>query len=340
MDYEIMELGDVELQSGVILPGAFLAYKTYGTLRADKSNAILYPTAFGDTHVQNEWLIGEGKALDPQHYFIIVPNLLGNGLSSSPSNTPSPWDRGNFPQVTIMNNVRLQHRLVTQRFGISKLALVTGWSLVAMQTFQWAASYPDMVERIAPIAGTAKAWPHTYVFLEGVKAPLEADAAWRSGHDRQTAEKALRAVGRVYAGWGFSQAFYREERYQQLGYTSLDAFLSGFWDRNFAGLDPYNLLSMLWTGQHADISANPMYNGDFEQALRSIKARAVVMPASTDLYFTPEDSEYETRRMPNAAFRPIRSIWGHFAGRGLNPEDSQFIDDELKRLLACSVSAS
>ncbi len=100
------------------------------------------------------------------------------------------------------------------------------------------------------------------------------------------------------------------------------------------------MLSMLWTGQHADISANPMYNGDFEQALRSIKARAVVMPASTDLYFTPEDSEYETRRMPNAAFRPIRSIWGHFAGRGLNPEDSQFIDDELKRLLACSVSAS
>lgn len=100
MDYEIFDLGDVTLQSGVTLPSAFLAYKTYGRLNEQKDNVIVYPTAFGDTHVQNEWLIGNGMALDPREYFIIVPNLLGNGLSSSPTNTPPPFDRASFPQVT------------------------------------------------------------------------------------------------------------------------------------------------------------------------------------------------------------------------------------------------
>jgi len=71
MDYEIFNLGDVTLQSGVILPNAFLAYKTYGTLNAQKDNVIVYPTAFGDQHTQNEWLIGRGMALDPQKYFIL-----------------------------------------------------------------------------------------------------------------------------------------------------------------------------------------------------------------------------------------------------------------------------
>lgn len=137
MDYEIFNLGDVLLQSGVTLPNAYLAYQTYGKLNEQKDNVIVYPTAFGDQHVQNEWLIGSGMALDPEKYFIIVPNLLGNGLSSSPSNTPPPFDRANFPQVTIYDNVRFQHQLLTEKFGIEKIALVVGWSMGGIQAFQW-----------------------------------------------------------------------------------------------------------------------------------------------------------------------------------------------------------
>jgi homoserine O-acetyltransferase/O-succinyltransferase len=89
-DYEILELGDVRLCRGKTLRSAKLAYKTYGKLSEDKSNAIVYPTWYSGQHYDNEWLIGEGMALDPSRYFIIVPNMLGNGLSSSPSNTPPP----------------------------------------------------------------------------------------------------------------------------------------------------------------------------------------------------------------------------------------------------------
>jgi homoserine O-acetyltransferase len=93
-DYEIFELADVVLQSGATLRGAKLAYKTFGTLNARKDNIIVYPTWYSGQHTENEWLIGDGMALDPSRYFIIIPNMFGNGLSTSPSNTPPPYDRG------------------------------------------------------------------------------------------------------------------------------------------------------------------------------------------------------------------------------------------------------
>jgi len=324
MEYEILELGDYTLQSGAVLNNAFLAYKTYGTLNAEKNNVILYPTALGDTHRSNEWLIGEGMALDPNKYFIIVPNLLGNGLSSSPSNMEIPSDKNSFPLITIYDNVRIQHHLMMYKLGIKKIALVTGWSLGALQAFEWGAAYPNMVQRIAPFNGTAKTWPHTYAFFEGVKAPLETD-------DTSTS---LRTVGRIYAGWGLSHAFYRNSCYKELGYDSLDEFIAGFWEQNFLALDPCNLLAMIRTGQHADISNNPLYKGDFNQALQSIKAQACIMPGKTDLYFTHDDSMYEADHMPNACIHPIDSIWGHFAGRGIHQPDISFINDALNNLLS------
>ncbi|TCJ01413.1 alpha/beta fold hydrolase [Cytobacillus praedii] len=338
MDYEIFDLGDVTLQSGVTLPNAFLAYKTYGKLNEKKDNVIVYPTAFGDQHVQNEWLIGNGMALDPDKYFIIVPNLLGNGLSSSPSNTPAPFDKANFPQVTIYDNVTFQYRLVTEKFGIQKIALVVGWSMGGIQSFQWGASYPDMVERIAPFCGGAKTWPHTYVVLDGMKAALMAAVGFDSSKLNELTSAEMRAVGRVYAGWGVSQAFYREELYREMGFESLAEFGVGVWEDSFMKMDPHNVLTMLWTGKFADISANPAYNGDFDEALKSIKALACVMPGSTDLFCTADDNEYEAKLIPNAEFNPIKSIWGHFAGRGINSPDNQFIDDSLKRLLAVSTN--
>jgi homoserine O-acetyltransferase len=335
-DYEIFELGDVVLQSGATLRGAKLAHKTFGNLGLNKDNVIVYPTWYSGQHYDNEWLIGEGMALDPAKYFIVIPNMLGNGLSSSPSNTPPPYDKARFPNVTACDNVRLQHRLMTEKFGVARIKLVTGWSMGGLQTFHWAALYPDLVERILPFCGSAKCSRHNFVFLEGVKAALTADDAWQNGWYDKPPTKGLRAMARVYAGWGFSQAFYREELdIKALGYSSLEDFLVAFWEGFFLPKDANNLLAMLWTWQHGDISANEIYRGDLDKALGAIKARAIVMPGRTDLYFPPEDSEYEVSKMPNAELRPMPSIWGHFAGGpGLSPADVKFLDEALKELLA------
>ena len=199
-DHSIFELGDVDLQCGLRLRGARLAYKTYGSLNEGKDNVIVFPTFFASQHSANEPMIGPGMALDPSKYFIIVPNLFGNGLSSSPSNTPAPYDRARFPKVTYYDNIRCQRRLVTEYFGIERIALVCGFSMGAQQAFHWGALFPDMVERIAPWCGSARTSPHNFVFLEGVKAALCADEAWNNGWYDTPPRKGLRAMARFMPG--------------------------------------------------------------------------------------------------------------------------------------------
>jgi len=334
-DYRIYEAGDVALQSGLTYRSARLAYKTYGALDAAKANVILHPTSYGAQHADLEWAIAPGKALDPTRYFIVIVNMFGNGLSSSPSNTPPPFDRGRYPHFTMTDNVRVQQRLLQDVFGVERLKLVYGFSMGAQQAFHWGALFPDRVERIAAICGSAKTSPHNLVFLEGVKAALTADPAWQDGWFAAQPTRGFQAMGRVYAGWGLSQAFYREEAWRRLGYSSLEDFLIGSWEAGFRRRDANDLLAMLWTWAHADISANPRYEGDLGRALGAIAADALIMPCETDLYFTVEDNRREVALMPNAELRPIPSIWGHRAGNpALNPEDARFLDDAVRELLA------
>lgn len=334
-DYQIFEAGDVVLQSGLTYRGARLAYKTFGTLDGAKSNAIVHPTSFGAQHTDLEWAIGEGKALDPTKYFIVIVNKFGNGLSSSPSNTPPPFDRGRYPHFTMTDNVRVQQRLMAEVFGVERVRMVYGFSMGAQQAFHWGALFPDRVEKIMAICGSSKTSPHNFVFLEGVKAALTADEAWRNGWFATQPVRGFQAFGRVYAGWGLSQAFYREEVWRTVGYSSLEDFLVASWEAGFRRRDANDLLAMLWMWQHADISANELYRGDHKKALGAITADAIVMPCETDLYFTVEDNRREVAQMPRAELRPIPSIWGHRAGNPvLSPPDAKFIGDATRELLA------
>ena len=128
-----------------------------------------------------EIFIGEDRPLDPGKYFIILPGQFGNGFSSSPSNTPPPFNGGAFPTVTIGDDVRAQHRLLTEQFGIERLELVLGWSMGAEQTYEWAVRFPDMVKRALPFAGTAKTTAHDYIFVRSHEDALKSDPAWNNG---------------------------------------------------------------------------------------------------------------------------------------------------------------
>ena len=110
-----------------------------------------------------EIFIGEDRPLDPRKYFIILPGQFANGFSSSPSNTPPPFNGGAFPHVTIGDDVVAQHRLITERYGIQRLELVLGWSMGAEQTYEWAVRFPDMVKRALPSSTDASAPRHSIV---------------------------------------------------------------------------------------------------------------------------------------------------------------------------------
>ena len=333
-DYETFELGALEPHKGGVLPRAQIAYRTYGTLSPARDNAILFPTWFSSTHRNNEWLIGPGRALDPARHFIVCPNLFGNGLSSSPSNTPPPNDRARFPLVTVLDNVRAQKRLLDERFGIERLVLVLGRSMGAQTAFQWGAWFPESVGRLLPFSGSAKTTPHNAVFLESVRATLTADAAWKDGEYSSPPDKGIRAVGRLYASWAMSQAFYREGLHFAQGDKTLHEYLEKRWDPNFFRSDANDLLAMLATWQSADLSDNERYKGDWDAALAAIRCPAIVMPCRTDLYFPPEDSAAAVSRMPRAELRVIESVWGHRAGSpNSDPRDIAFIEKAIRDLL-------
>ncbi len=333
-DYKVYNLGEVKLQSGVVLPDTKLAYKTYGELNQEKNNVVVLPTFYTGSHIRNEGFFGPGRAIDPAQHFIVSVNLVGNGFSSSPSNTPPPFDGPRFPDFTLYDNVACQNRLLTEELGVESIALVAGWSMAGCQSYQWAAQFPDMVKAIVPFCASAKTSPHNIVFLEGVQAALQADSHWNGGDYETQPEKGLRAFGRVYAGWAFSQTFYREGLFKTMGFETIEDLLVDWEEDHVQNWDANNLLAKLWSWKNADISRNDTYNGDFHAALGAIKAKAVLIPSTTDLYFPPEDNEIEVMHMPNAELRPFESVWGHCAASpGNEPEFVSFLDRAINEVL-------
>ena len=334
-DFALFDAGNVVLQSGRTFRNMQLAYKTFGSLNADRSNVIVYPTSYSAQHMDTQYMIAPGAALDPDRYFIVIPNLFGNGLSSSPSTTPWPDVGSRYPNVTYFDAVQVQRRMLAELWGVDKVALVYGWSMGAMQAYHWAALFPDAVERIAVVCGSARCSPHNQVFIEGVKHALMADPAYQDGVFTERPVRGLRAMGRVYAGWALSQTFYREELWRELGASSLEDYLVAYWETGFARRDPADLLAQLWTWQHGDISANPLYQGDLPKALAAIRARVLLMPGDQDLYFQVDDNRLEMQHLREGTLQPIPSRWGHRAGNPINqPEDRAFIESRVKALLA------
>ncbi len=320
--------GALALDSGETLRAARMSWKTYGTLSASRDNVVLYPTSYSAQHPDLEWLIGPDGILDPTRWFIVIPDMFGNGLSCSPSNA------SDYPAlVSVADNVRAQRRLLSERFGIDRVACVYGWSMGAMQAYHWGALFPDTVERIVVNCGVSRTSVHNRVFLAGLMAILEA-APEHLGGGRFEAEPraALRAFGRSYAGWALSQDFYRAGLHlSALGAPDLDTFLRTDWEERFGRRAAADLYAQLRTWDSGDISANDLYRGDLLAALRAISANVLLMPGATDLYFRVADNELELPHLRRAELRPIPSIWGHRAGNPVaNPEDARFIRDAVR----------
>lgn len=324
------DLGTFELVSGANLPSAHLAYETHGELNTEGSNCILLPSYYTGTSSSYEPWIGCGRLFDPARWFIVTVNLFGNGVSTSPSRSHPDIAGPAFPEVDIADNVIAQHCLLTQH-GVKRIRLIAGWSMGALQAHEWAARYPGLVDAILPIAGAARCSPHNLVFLEGVKAALLADPAFQQGRYAAPPVRGLRAFGTVYAGWAYSQAFFRDGTYRELGYDSVDSVIQS-WAADHEREDANDLLAALGTWQRADVGK--VQSAGFEGAMGRITARAIVMPGSSDLYFPQADSEREVELLQHEVLRPLVSDLGHIAGRpGIRAQETAQIGAAVRELL-------
>jgi homoserine O-acetyltransferase len=327
----VFSLGDFEVERGGAIADARLVWQSHGTLNQSRDNVIVYPCSYTATHEDLSWLIGPDGVLDPTRWFIVIPDMFSNGLSSSAATTPG------YPAVvTMADNVRAQHRLLTEHFGVTKIAAAYGFSMGAGQSYHWAALYPDMVERAIIVCGSARTSIHNKVFLSGLLRTLEAAPEYQ-GDGRFAAEPAaaLRAFGHIYAGWGLSQDFYRERLYETaLGMPDLATFLKTEWEAGFGELRAANIYAQAITWQEADISANDRFGGDLPAALAAISARVLLMPSATDLYFRVADNEAELAHLRDGELATIPSIWGHRAGspEGI-PADLEFMTSHVRSWL-------
>jgi homoserine O-acetyltransferase/O-succinyltransferase len=327
----VLELGNLEVERGGVITDARLVWQAHGTLNDARDNVIVYPCSYTANHTELPWLIGPDKVLDPTRWFIVIPDMFSNGYSTSAADTPG------YPAVvTMADNVRAQHRLLTEHLGVAKVAASYGFSMGAGQAYHWPALYPDLVERAIVVCGSARTSIHNKVFLSGLLRTLEAAPEYQ-GNGTFSAEPAaaLRAFAHIYAGWGLSQDFYRERLFETaLGEPDLDAFLKHDWEDSFAQHRAANLYAQAVTWSEADISANDLYHGDLAAALSAIKAKVLLMPGTTDLYFRVADNEADLPHLRHGTLAPIPSIWGHRAGwpDGI-PADLEFMTSHVRAWL-------
>lgn len=327
-------------ESGVVLPKARVVYGTYGHLNAAHDNVVLLPSHYMAKFRGYEWLIVDPKhpdhALDPAKLFLVSTELFGNGSSSSPSNTPEPLHGPRFPVTTIRDNVEAVHRLLTEELHVTHLRAIVGFSMGAEQAFQWAVSYPDFADRIVATSGTAKCYGHGVVRLEGEISAIAADSTFNNGDYAAEPAKGLSAFGLVWAGWLFSQEWWRKElwRTEEKPGTTLAQVIDKFRHDFIEGGDANDIILQMRTWERHDVGATAGFGGDVEKALRSIKVPFLYMPSATDLYFPVEDARYEAAFMGHVTLLPIPSLWGHPAGAGASPADERFLNENIGRFLA------
>ena len=217
----IASLGSCRLSEGGTIPSCRVAYRSFGTLNAARSNTILIPTwLLGRS---DDWVpfIGSDGFVDTTQYHVILVDALGDGLSSSPSNTRGAPEA--FARLTVGDMVESQYRLLTEQLGINHLHAVLGFSMGGMQAIEWAVKHPDFVDRIIPIAGASRVgtfdrlmWTAMLNELEdGLRAHAAPDTIWArlahlemlfvqtpvgvNGKDIDSVEREIATNGRAYA---------------------------------------------------------------------------------------------------------------------------------------------
>jgi len=325
-------------EGGIVLPEAKIVYGTYGVLNAAGDNAVLLPSHYMAEMHGYGWLIGPGKALDPAKLFLVTSEMFGNGRSSSPSNTPEPLHGPRFPAMTIRDNVLAVHRLLTEELHVKHLRAVIGFSMGAQQAFQWAVSYPGYMDRIVATSGTAKTYGHGIVRLEGQIAALTADENFKGGDYTAQPEKGIQAFSMVWAGWLFSQEWWRQElwRSTQPKGATFEQVVEHYRTHFIPGADANNLILQMRMWESNDVGKTAGFNGDVEAALKSIKVPVLYMPSATDLYFPVTDAKYEAQFIPKCSLVPIPSLWGHPAGAGASPADGKFLNEKIAAFMAGS----
>jgi homoserine O-acetyltransferase len=269
---QFAEIRGLRTESGQTIESCRVAYRTYGALNGQRSNAILFPTWFTGRSENLDAFIGSGKMLDPARYFIITVDALGNGVSCSPSTGGA-----GFPRLTIGDMVESQYRLLTEALKIPRLHAVLGISMGGMQTFEWITAHPEFIKLAVPIVGSPKLTMADLLLWQAELGAIE--AVQKAGADPRTAMSAVRAMHEfalATPGWIAANRPASE----------FPAALARFEKDAFTGASPIDYAAQLRAMMSHDISRR--FQGRMEAAGAAVRARVLVVAATQDHMVNPQ----------------------------------------------------
>jgi len=277
---QFADLGDFRLENGQTIHDCRIAYRTFGRLNAEKSNAILFPTWFSGTTEDLAQFMGPDQYLDTTKYFVVTVGALGNGFSSSPSNSKRQ-PGASFPRFTVRDMVRSQHQLLTEKLGIGRLHAVMGLSMGGMQTFEWIVAYPEFMDRAIPIIGSPQAAAYDLLLwqtqLNAIEQALEAHP------DRKKARAtAMKLVADIHQLALTTPARFNSEHKRD----ELQGFLAIQEAELIQRSDPYDWASQLRAMISHDVTLP--FGHSMEQAAAAVKAKVLVIVALTDHMVNPQ----------------------------------------------------
>ncbi|MGI9249157.1 MAG: homoserine O-acetyltransferase MetX [Woeseiaceae bacterium] len=311
--------GGLVLENGELLQDVEIAYRTWGDPANGAENAILICHALtGSADVEAWWpnIIGEGKAFDPAHDYVICANILGScyGTTGPVSLKPGTSERyrADFPAISVRDMVELQRRLLDE-LGVEQLELVTGPSLGGMQALEWAISYPDRVRSVVPIGvgGRHSAW--CIGVSEAQRAAIAADPNWNGGYysDDSPPTNGLAAARMMavctYRSWqSFDDRFGRDRRTEDQ--YQVQSYLRHQGEKINDRFDANTYVTLTHAMHTHDLSRG---RGDYPEVLRTVAQPALVVSVSTDTLYPPEEQQVLAEHLPAARYEILESVHGH-----------------------------
>jgi homoserine O-acetyltransferase len=330
--HQLYSEGDLKLESGEAIRDFSISYVTHGTLNATKSNAILMVTAISGNHHRLDFMIGPGKALDPDKYFIICTDAIANGLTTSPSNS-KVQPRMQFPKFVIRDMVESQYRLLKEKFGIDHVVAVVGPSMGGMQTLQWGVSHPDFMDALVAIVPLAKTPGWTVAVLEASRKAIMNDPAWKDGNYDAPPEKGVRLWRDILN----LLAARTPDMYSAQFKNGIDVLPWMAEQENAAmkAFDANDWIYQTWAYERHDVGATPGFGGDTARALASIKAKTLILTGTKDLLnpeFEPQQAAKNIAGVRVVTISP-GTVTGHASASGAGAADVEFLNRETAAFL-------
>ena len=330
--HQLFGEGDLRLESGEVIKDFSISYVTHGKLNEKKSNAILMVTALGGNHHRIDFMIGPGKALDPDKYFIICTDAIGNGLTTSPSNSKAQA-RMSFPKFTIRDMVESQYRLLKEKFGIDHVVAVVGPSMGGMQALQWGVSHSDYMDALVAMVPLARTPAWSVAVVEATRKAIMNDPAWKDGNYDAPPEKGVRLWRDILNLLSARTPDMYAAQFKNG--TDVLPWMEAQETAALKGFDANDYIYQTWAYERHDVGTSPGFGGDTAKALASIRAKTLMLTGTKDL-LNPEIEPLEAgKNIVGVKMLTISpgTVTGHASAGGFNPADVEFLNREAAAFL-------